>query len=352
MCGFRPLWTSVVLALAVLTRPAEAQTPAQIEQLSEAFEAARIAGDDGACQALLLDGATAFDLEGNACGLLSRELSSAAARQRQSGSPRLEPVRVVRRQVALQPGGAVVTELIGASDDVAPGDIIVPRRRTIVWMLSQDQWKIGHLHTSPYTRWEKAITGYEQRDAQAPPEPQGVVFVGSSSFLFWKSLAQDFPDRNVLGRGFGGSQLIDSVLYAHRIVIPYRPRAVVVYAGDNDIADGQSAEQVFQDFQLLVATIRKPLPETHIGFVAIKPSIMRWGLWPQMQRANALIEHYADHQDRVDYLDVATPMLGPDQKPRKELLADDGLHLSPQGYALWTTIVTSWLETLDRAPSD
>jgi lysophospholipase L1-like esterase len=340
-------WVIVILALLALVNPVAAQELAEIIRLSTAFETARISGDEEASRESLLEGATLFDERGNAAGPLAREMGIVATKLRQSGKACLESVRVVSRDVAVQPHSAVVTELIGASADVPQGSVIEPRRRTIVWVQSGDTWKIAHIHSSPYSCWERPITLYEEQDPQQPPKPEGIVFVGSSSIVGWKTLKEDFPAHNVIGRGFGGSQLIDSVLYAHRIVTPYRPRAVVVYAGENDVAAGKSAEQVFQDFRLLVETIHEPLPQARIGFIALKPSIQRWQLWPEMKRANALIEGFAIGSDLVDYLDIASPMLGSDARPKHELFLEDGLHLNSQGYALWTAVVKPWLETLD-----
>ena len=122
--------------------------------------------------------------------------------------------------------------------------------------------------------WDEAISRFEEADKAQPPAPGGIVFVGGSSIRLW-DLKESFPDQTLINRGFGGSQLIDSVQYADRIINKYRPRLVVVYAGDNDLAAGKSAEQVRDDYRALVAKIHTALPETKIVFLAIKPSIAR-----------------------------------------------------------------------------
>ncbi|NLX54179.1 MAG: SnoaL-like domain-containing protein [Planctomycetaceae bacterium] len=338
---------AAALPVVVLAAPVAAQEPAEIVALSTAFEAARSAGDEAALRPLLADGATSFDARGNARGLLVRELAAAAARRRHAGQTSAEPVWVVSREVAAEGPCAVVMELLGASPEVPPGVAINPLRRTLVCVQRDDAWQITHIHTSPYTRWADPIQAYVDQDRQEPPKPEGIVFVGSSSIVGWKTLAADFPAYNVIGRGFGGSQMIDSVLYAHQIVTPYRPRAVVVYAGDNDITAGRSAEDLLADFQLFVETIHRALPQTRIAYLTIKPSIQRWQVWPEMQRANALVRDFADGADLVDYLDIAGPMLESHAPPPPELFLADGLHLSEQGYALWAAVVTPWLASLD-----
>ena len=185
-------------------------------------------------------------------------------------------------------------------------------------------------------QWEADIRRFEEADRASPPRPGGVLFVGSSSIRLWEGLGEDFPDQEVIQRGFGGSQLGDVLYYAPRIVLPYRPRLVVVYAGDNDLAEGRTPEQLFADYRRLVALVHRRLPRTRIAFVAIKPSPARWHLVAPMRRANALVRAYAARDPRrLLFVDVFTPMLGANGRPRPELFVDDSLHMSPAGYALW-----------------
>jgi lysophospholipase L1-like esterase len=167
--------------------------------------------------------------------------------------------------------------------------------------------------------------------------------VGSSSIRLW-DLGRSFPNLPVLNRGFGGSQIADAVKHADLLVIRHKPRTVVFYAGDNDLAAGKTPQQVTDDFKAFVARIHAALPDTRVAFIAIKPSILRWGNIAQVRKANALIREYCDADDRLGFVDVDGPMLGWDGKPRKDLLIQDGLHLSPKGYVLWTALVQPFLE--------
>jgi lysophospholipase L1-like esterase len=169
------------------------------------------------------------------------------------------------------------------------------------------------------------------------------VFTGSSSIRLW-DLARSFPNLPVLNRGFGGSQIIDAVNHVDLLVIKHKPRTVVFYAGDNDLAAGRTPQQVTADFKAFVAKIHAALPDARIAFIGIKPSILRWSIVAQVRQANALIREYCDGDDRLGFVDVDGPMLGWDGKPRKDLLIQDGLHLSPKGYELWTTLVRPFLE--------
>jgi lysophospholipase L1-like esterase len=184
-------------------------------------------------------------------------------------------------------------------------------------------------------QWRSDIAKLVADDSAHPPPRHAVLFVGSSSIRMWTTLARDFPGAATLNRGFGGSAIADSTHYANRIVIPYRPRVIVMYAGDNDIAEGCTPRQVLEEFKTFVVRVRKGLPGVAIVYISIKPSIARWALWPQMHTANERIARWARTQKRVTFVDVATRMLGTDGKPRAGLFRDDGLHMTPAGYAIW-----------------
>jgi lysophospholipase L1-like esterase len=152
--------------------------------------------------------------------------------------------------------------------------------------------------------------------------------------------AESFPEMPVINRGFGGSHVSDVNHFAERIIVKYKPRLIVFYAGDNDIAADKSPQQVFDDFQAFVRLIHQKLPSTRIVYLPIKPSLARWQMWPKMQAANALVEELSKADDLLEYADTAEPMLGDDGRPRGELFLDDGLHLNASGYRLWTRIVS------------
>jgi len=195
--------------------------------------------------------------------------------------------------------------------------------------------------------WEGAIRAFEEEDKANPPAPGQVLFLGSSSIAAW-DIEEAFPDLDVLKRGFGGSMIADSVYFFERVVAPYQPRAIVFYAGDNDVAAGKTAEQVADDFRTFVSRVRETLPDTTLLYLPIKPSIARWELWPTMKDANGQIAALSEKDPLLEYVDVATPMLGEDGKPRADLLIEDGLHLSEKGYALWSEILKPYLDNLPK----
>ncbi|MGH7169562.1 MAG: SGNH/GDSL hydrolase family protein [Gemmataceae bacterium] len=193
------------------------------------------------------------------------------------------------------------------------------------------------------SRWEKEIAAFEKRDKDKAPPKNPIVFVGSSSIRLW-NLSKSFPRLPALNRGFGGSQLADAVHFAPRIVLKYEPRLIVLYAGDNDIAAGKTPQRIRADFQAFVKTVHAKLPKVRIVFICIKPSLLRWASIDKIRKANALVEAECKKDDRLAYLDIATPMLGDDGKPRRELFANDGLHLNAKGYAVWAERLKPYLE--------
>jgi lysophospholipase L1-like esterase len=203
------------------------------------------------------------------------------------------------------------------------------------WSLLRQGWALVQ---RDFSRWEKSIAAFEQRDKVNPPPENAILFAGSSSIYFW-DLKKAFPGLDTINRGFGGSQIADSTHFAARIILKHRPRTIVFYAGDNDIADGRTPEQVHEDFRAFVETVHEDLPKTRIVFIGIKPSPLRWKHAEKQQKANALVEGYCKTDERLRYIDTFKPMLGDNGMPRTELYRKDNLHLSEQGYQLWNSLL-------------
>lgn len=196
----------------------------------------------------------------------------------------------------------------------------------------------------PYARWESDILAFEIADKTNPPPRNAILFVGSSSIRLWKEAPKQFREHTIINRGFGGSHLSDSVAFAERIVIPYQPRLIVLYAGDNDIAGGKTPERVLADYREFVAKVHAALPQTRIAYLAIKPSPSRAKHQADMKRANDLVAGFSTDDERLLFIDVFTPMLGEDGKPQEELFVKDRLHLNEAGYKLWASIVKPVLD--------
>ena len=192
-------------------------------------------------------------------------------------------------------------------------------------------------------RFQEEIGAFARSDRTNPPPQGAILFIGSSSIRLWKTLAEDFPGRQVINRGFGGSQLIDSVNYAEQIVLPYKPRLIVLYAGGNDINEGKSPQQVLADYQAFIRKVHATLPATRIAYISIAPNPARWAQVEKVRAANRLIEDYGRQDPTLTFINVFPHMLGEDGTPRPEIFEPDRLHLNAKGYALWKKIVEPFL---------
>jgi len=198
-------------------------------------------------------------------------------------------------------------------------------------------------------KWEHDISAFEQKDQEAFPPKHAVLFVGSSSIRLWKTLASDFPNHKVINRGFGGSFLSDTAHFADRIVLPYEPSFIVVYAGGNDLNTHHTPEQVCDAFKSLVSRVREKQPSTPIAFISLAGNPRRWEQVENVKKANALVEAFTKEQANLLFIDVFHAMLGADGVPRPEIFGPDRLHMNAEGYELWTSIVGKYLPSSDLA---
>ena len=183
--------------------------------------------------------------------------------------------------------------------------------------------------------FEPEILAFEAADRATPPPLGGVVFVGSSSFRMWTNAAADFPGVPLLNRGFGGSTLPEVIQLTPRIVLKYQPHLVVLYAGDNDLNAGRTPADVLNDYRTFAGMVHRALPATRVVFVSIKPSPSRWAIAEQMREANRLVQQEIARDTLASYVDVFTPMIGSDGRPRATLFGPDSLHMTRAGYLLW-----------------
>ena len=185
-----------------------------------------------------------------------------------------------------------------------------------------------------FAKWEGEISAFERQDATNPPPQGGIVFIGSSTIRFWKTLAQDYPNETVINRGFGGSEIVDSTHFAPRILFPYQPRKVFLRAGGNDLWDGKSVDQVFADFKEFAETVHAKLPMAKIYYISWSPSIQRWSQHDKEKELNSLVAGYIADKSYLQYIETYDLPLGDDGKPRAELYRVDGLHFDAAGYKL------------------
>ena len=194
------------------------------------------------------------------------------------------------------------------------------------------------------TRFEEAIQAFEAEDAAMMPPEGAIVVTGSSSIRRWHpSLKQDLAPLTVIPRGFGGSTMQDLEYFLDRIVLKYKPRAVVIYEGDNDTAYGVPPEEIVGRLESIVDRIHAEVPEARVYVMSVKPSLARVDVWDKAQEANALSQRFADSHDLVSYIDVANPFLQANGNVMDDIFIDDGLHLNEKGTQIWASTIKAAL---------
>jgi len=207
------------------------------------------------------------------------------------------------------------------------------------------QWAFGQTTPTPsLPPFENEIRAFEKMDSTSPPPQHPIVFTGSSSIRLWENVADYFPNKTILPRGFGGSQLPDVLRYADRIIVPYKPKQVVLYAGENDVAAGQTGQQTFERFVALFQHVRQKLPDVLFTFISLKPSPSRRKFFPENDSANQLIKAYLAKQKNTQFVDIRPTMLTKAGQPVPELFKPDSLHMLKAGYDRWAKVLGPYLK--------
>jgi len=171
-----------------------------------------------------------------------------------------------------------------------------------------------------------------------------ILFVGSSSFRVWNDLETSFPGKNVLNRGFGGSEMSDLVYYFDQLVLPYQPKQIFIYEGDNDTNSGKTSQQILNDATLLLKKIRSQVsPTVEVLFVAAKPSVARAALKEQYLKFNSELKAWSEKQKNLKFIDVWTPMMGKNGEVKPDLFIEDELHMNEKGYAIWKKVIGPYI---------
>ena len=195
------------------------------------------------------------------------------------------------------------------------------------------------------TRFADAIDAFEAEDRAMRPPLGAIVATGSSSIRRWhSSIKEDLAPLTIVPRGFGGSTMADLLHYVDRIVIPYKPRAVVIYEGDNDTGSFfVPPQKIVSQFESIVAKIHTALPETRIYVLSVKPSTLRRDYWDKAQETNELMKGVVAKNDLLRYIDVATPFLDASGEVMTDIFIEDGLHLNEKGTRIWAATIKAAL---------
>ncbi|HAO06019.1 MAG TPA: G-D-S-L family lipolytic protein [Chryseobacterium sp.] len=190
------------------------------------------------------------------------------------------------------------------------------------------------------------IQNFKKLDLENPPAKNAILLVGSSSFTKWTDVANYFPDKTIINRGFGGSRLTDLNDYAEDLLNPYQPKQIIIYCGENDFADNDKlkADVVVERFKTFYKKIRAKFPKIEVDYISIKYSPSREKLWPQMKEANKKIADFMKKQPNADFIDITKVMQDENGNVRKDLFVEDMLHMTPEGYRLWTSVMNPYMK--------
>lgn len=192
-------------------------------------------------------------------------------------------------------------------------------------------------------RWEEELKAYAARNRTNPPPANAVLFVGSSSIRLWDSIRQDFPRFRVFRRGLNGARLEDTLRLANELIFVHHPQMIILYGGDNDLAEGHTPARILRDYQDLVRRIRSELKDTPVGILSVKPSPSRWHLIRRVRETNRRLREWCESDDGLLYVDIYTGMINERGQPRQRLFQADGLHPSPAGYQKWADAIREFL---------
>jgi len=191
----------------------------------------------------------------------------------------------------------------------------------------------------------KEIQEFKKLDQENGIPKKPILLVGSSSFTKWKDVSDYFPGKTIVNRAFGGSRLLDLNNYADELLNPYKPKQIIIYCGENDVAmDNPTAVQVFERFKTFFGKIRTKYPKVPVAYVSIKYSPSREQFWPIVTEVNQMIESYLKTQKRTDYIDITKVMNDANGKVRTDIFLDDMLHMKPEGYQLWSKVMAPYLK--------
>jgi lysophospholipase L1-like esterase len=239
-----------------------------------------------------------------------------------------------------------MSPVCGGQESVQKGGSVVSRRTVlliVLWAVAAGQAGDKPPADPDPNRFAQEVKAFAESDSKNAVPPEPVLFVGSSSIRLWRT-HECFPGLPVINRGFGGSHISDIIHFADPLVLAYQPKVIVFYAGNNDIAGGKSAQRVFEDYRRFVKLVQTRLPATCVVSLACNPSRSLWSFWPEVQKANGLIQEFCEIDPRLVFVDCSGLFLDADGLPDSSLFANDQLHPNAKGYAAWTKALTPILQ--------
>ncbi len=213
----------------------------------------------------------------------------------------------------------------------------------VVLLLFAGQTGFAQQEIDP-TRWESAMQAFDEQDRASPPPEGAIVLTGSSSIARWNDqAAAALAPLTVIARGFGGSTMQDALYHLDRVALRYKPRAILIYEGDNDTWGRIPEEEIVGNFKQIVARVHEELPETRIYVMSVKPSVARVDVWPAAQKVNGELKAIAAADPLVHYVDAVTPFMKADGTVMTDIFVEDNLHFNTLGNLIWGSTIRAAL---------
>ena len=198
-------------------------------------------------------------------------------------------------------------------------------------------------NTDP-TRWEETMQRFEQQDLLDPPPERAILLTGSSSIARWNDeAAAALAPLTVIPRGFGGSVMGDVLYHLERVALKYKPRAILIYEGDNDTSYGMPENKILGQLKQIIAKIHDQLPTARIYVMSVKPSVLRQNVWSNAEKVNRGYEAIAKNDPLVYHIDSASPFLKANGSVMTDIFVDDNLHLNDMGNLIWGSTIRAAL---------
>ncbi|WP_077402507.1 GDSL-type esterase/lipase family protein [Cellulophaga omnivescoria] len=190
-----------------------------------------------------------------------------------------------------------------------------------------------------YNEVQKLQEKYSSKRNSTQPS---IVFTGSSSIKYWKTIQKDFPNKNIINTGFGGSTAEDLLFFTDDLILAYNPKQVFIYEGDNDIAGNRNCNLILTQLKQIITKIKSANTTTQIVLISVKPSIARWHLKKDYKKLNRKYKKIAKKDPNISYVDVWKPMLN-GNKVKTDIFTKDNLHMNAKGYQIWQSVITNYI---------
>lgn len=202
--------------------------------------------------------------------------------------------------------------------------------------------------TIAINRFESSIENFRRFDARNTMAKDPILFVGSSSMVFWET-ANSFPEYPIINRGFGGASLPEVIHYYDDVIKKHHPSMILVYC-DIDVEQGRSPEFTVNAFKELVNRIELDFPTTPVLLLSMKPTLIDDFLGKDVRKnkllSNQLLQEYAQSKASLYYVDITSSMIDINGRLKGDIFIDDGMHLNPLGYELWDPIIKREIDSI------